>query len=169
MARNRPNVGAVGSVGSRTACGGLFRRKEVWTLSLRGWLAVFLVTATIASGYVFRQRTIFGDYGRVDAPVLVMEGWLPDTPCSTVGRSFRRDMAGCCSSPGGRGRNGLEWISMTLTPDGARSGSRKWWANTRRLWPFRPLKCSATARTPAQSLCEIGCNPTMKTSRRSIS
>jgi hypothetical protein len=78
MARNRPNVGAVGSVGSRTACGGLFRRKEVWALSLRGWLVVFVVATGLLATVFYGSAPFLSVTDRVDAPVLVVEGWLPD-------------------------------------------------------------------------------------------
>jgi hypothetical protein len=106
MVRNRPNVGAVGSVGSRTACGGLFRRKEVWTLSLRGWLAVFLVTATIAAVVFFDSEPFLAITERVDAPVLVMEGWLPDYALLDSWKEFQAGHGRLLLVTGGRGRNG---------------------------------------------------------------
>lgn len=62
----------------RFGFGGLFRRKERWSLSSRGWAlslvaTVLLVMATGAGIHPFLAVT-----ARQDANVLVVEGWIPN-------------------------------------------------------------------------------------------
>lgn len=106
MTRTRPDMDAAKSTGGRTACGGLFQRKEVWTLSLRGWLAAFLVAATIAAVVLFYSEPFLAITDRVDAPVLVVEGWLPDYALLDGWKEFQAGHGRFLLVTGGRGRNG---------------------------------------------------------------
>ncbi|MGP8201768.1 MAG: ElyC/SanA/YdcF family protein [Limisphaerales bacterium] len=88
------------------ALGGLFKRKEVWTLSLRGWLAASLVAATIAAVVFLGGQPFLAITDRVDASVLVVEGWLPDYALLDGWKEFQAEHDRLLLVTGGRGRNG---------------------------------------------------------------
>ncbi|MGA2748443.1 MAG: ElyC/SanA/YdcF family protein [Verrucomicrobiota bacterium] len=62
---------------SRTRCAGFLRRKEVWTLSLRGWLAAFAFALAVLLAVFFRVHPFLAVNNPVPADVLVVEGWVP--------------------------------------------------------------------------------------------
>ncbi len=106
LTRTSPDKDNTGSAGLRAACGGLFRRKEVWTLSLRGWLVVFAFAAALFAVVFFGSEPFLAMTGRVDAPVLVVEGWLPDYALLDSWKEFQAGHARLLLVTGGRGRNG---------------------------------------------------------------
>ncbi len=57
---------------------GLIKRKECWSLTSRGWLALLIIFCT--SAYIF-SRTVYGFlsvHKPIDAQALVIESWIPD-------------------------------------------------------------------------------------------
>lgn len=62
----------------RTILFGFVRRKEVWTLSCRGWLAVLSALLIFSAVFVLRIHPFLAVTDRVDAKYLVVEGWMPN-------------------------------------------------------------------------------------------
>ena len=62
----------------RSAFGGLFRRKESWTLTLRGWLSLLGVVGLLTFGGILGVYPFLAPTHRVDTEYLVVEGWVGD-------------------------------------------------------------------------------------------
>jgi len=62
----------------RRACAGLLRRKEVWTLSRRGWLVALAAAAALLVGLLLGIHPFLAVTDRAQADVLVVEGWIPN-------------------------------------------------------------------------------------------
>lgn len=61
-----------------TAAWGLFKRREKWTLSFRGWLALMAVVAIAGAVLFFNVHPFLAVTQRVDTEYLVIEGWIPN-------------------------------------------------------------------------------------------
>ncbi|ACB51026.1 hypothetical protein cce_1676 [Crocosphaera subtropica ATCC 51142] len=57
---------------------GLLEYKPQWTLTLRGWLLLFLVLILVVIGFVLFINPFLRVYRPVEAEVMVIEGWVPD-------------------------------------------------------------------------------------------
>jgi uncharacterized SAM-binding protein YcdF (DUF218 family) len=55
---------------------GLFTRKERWGLSTRGWLAAVLIFLLAAALWLLNVQPFLAETHRVDAKILVVEGWI---------------------------------------------------------------------------------------------
>ena len=63
----------------------LFQKKEVWRLTLLGWLAVFLVVGTLMAGLVSGLYPFLAQNRPVENPeLLLIEGWLEDSELERV-------------------------------------------------------------------------------------
>lgn len=69
--------------------GGLLTRKERWGLSGRGWFSVILLTAVTMVLLVKNVFTFLGVTERVDANVLVVEGWIHPYAIRAAAGEFR--------------------------------------------------------------------------------
>jgi hypothetical protein len=56
----------------------LFKRKEIWVPTWRGWLAIVLACAALIFGMIRFAPPFLAPTKPVGAPVLVMEGWIPE-------------------------------------------------------------------------------------------
>jgi hypothetical protein len=106
MTSTGPDKDTARSAGGCSACGGLFRRKEVWTFSRRGWLLVFLVVATVATVVLYGAQPFLAITDRADSQVLVVEGWLPDYALLAGWKEFQAAHNRFLLVTGARGRNG---------------------------------------------------------------
>jgi hypothetical protein len=61
----------------RPALGGLFRRKEKWTLTAKGWIVFLLTGAALLWTLVLGVHPFLAVTQRTQADVLVVEGWIP--------------------------------------------------------------------------------------------
>jgi uncharacterized SAM-binding protein YcdF (DUF218 family) len=68
---------------------GLFTRKERWGLSWRGWLIVFAGVFLTFSLFCFRIYPFLATTHRVDADVLVVEGWVHEYAIQAAADEFR--------------------------------------------------------------------------------
>ena len=68
----------MGATDSKKILGGLFTRRERWGLSWRGWLAVLLAGAVVGGAWVLTVHSFLAPTRRVDAKILVVEGWVPE-------------------------------------------------------------------------------------------
>lgn len=57
---------------------GLFKRKEKWVLTGRGWLALLVAGAVLAIAFIFWVHPFLAVTDRVDTDYLVVEGWVPN-------------------------------------------------------------------------------------------
>ncbi len=62
----------------RTRFFGLVRRREKWTLSMRGWLAFFSFLTISAVTILFSIHSFLAVTDRVESEYLVVEGWIPN-------------------------------------------------------------------------------------------
>src|SRR5258706_3598793 len=56
----------------------LFKRKEIWVPTWKGWLALLLTFALLIIAAVRFTEPFLSPVKPVGAPVLVMEGWMPE-------------------------------------------------------------------------------------------
>ena len=63
---------------TNTALGGLFDRRERWSLSRRGWIAVVLVVSATGAFAFFFLHPFLAITDRVKTNTLVVEGWIHD-------------------------------------------------------------------------------------------
>lgn len=68
---------------------GLLTRKERWGLSWRGWLIVFLVLLSAAGFVLLNAYPFLAVTHRVDAKVLVVEGWVHEYAIRAGVKEFR--------------------------------------------------------------------------------
>jgi hypothetical protein len=62
----------------RRALLGLFKRKEKWALTGRGWLVSLAAAAVLALAFIFWVHPFLAVTDRVDTEYLVIEGWVPN-------------------------------------------------------------------------------------------
>jgi uncharacterized SAM-binding protein YcdF (DUF218 family) len=75
--------------GERGAFFGVFTRKERWGLSAQGWLVSFTAAALVAIVTVVRVYPFLAVTHRVDADVLVVEGWIHQHAIRSAVKEFR--------------------------------------------------------------------------------
>ena len=56
----------------------LFKRKEIWVPTWKGWLAIVVTFAALIFGIIRSTAPFLSPTKPVGAPVLVMEGWIPE-------------------------------------------------------------------------------------------
>ena len=56
----------------------LFKRKEIWVPTWKGWLAIVVTFAAIIFGLIRFSAPFLAPTKPLNAPVLVMEGWISD-------------------------------------------------------------------------------------------
>ena len=96
----------------RLACGGLLKRKEVWTPSARGWLVLCAVTAALFLGFLFGVHPFLAVTSRSQPEVLVIEGWIQDYALLEGWKEFQRGHYTMMLTVGGPFRSGVD-----LDPD----------------------------------------------------
>jgi hypothetical protein len=69
--------------------GGIVARKERWSLSRRGWLIVLAAVLAIIGLFLFRVYSFWAVTHRVDANVLVVEGWVHEYAIRAAVEEFR--------------------------------------------------------------------------------
>jgi hypothetical protein len=74
---------------NRTTAFGLLKRKEHWTLSLRGWVTIFVVGASLAAVGGLGLHPFLAVQAPVEADALVVEGWLSDAGLERAAKEFR--------------------------------------------------------------------------------
>ena len=75
--------------GSTRNCCGIFTFRERWGLSLRGWLMLLLVFFTLSVGWVFNVQPFLAQTTRVEAKIMVVEGWVHEYAIQAAVREFR--------------------------------------------------------------------------------
>lgn len=71
-----------------TACGGLFKRKQVWVPTARGWLLGLLAAAGAGAAVFFGARPFLAVSRPVKADVLVVEGWIAEYGLAEAGHEY---------------------------------------------------------------------------------
>jgi hypothetical protein len=62
----------------REAVWGMFRCRERWGLSFKGWAILLLAILAVAAGFVSVIHPFLSVESRVEGEFLVIEGWVPD-------------------------------------------------------------------------------------------
>lgn len=68
---------------------GLLKRKEVWALTLRGWITAFMVFAVILIVFIFKIQPFLAITKPVNCDVMVVEGWFPDQALQKIVQEFK--------------------------------------------------------------------------------
>jgi hypothetical protein len=102
----RPSLEANPKISSRSACGGLFRRREIWLPTARGWLLGFCLGAAVATTVFFNARRFLAINEPVETKVLVVEGWVPDYALLEGWKEFQKGHYEQLFTVGTPGRNG---------------------------------------------------------------
>jgi hypothetical protein len=66
------------SDGIRRIFFGLLTRRERWSLSWRGWLALLLTAAGVGGVWMLQVHSFLAPTRRVDTKILVVEGWVQE-------------------------------------------------------------------------------------------
>ena len=75
---NGSNGSCSGKSRSRTACLGMFQRREKWVLSWRGRLVALACLLVFGLGFILWVHPFLAVTSRVDTEYLVVEGWVPN-------------------------------------------------------------------------------------------
>jgi hypothetical protein len=67
---------------------GLFKRKEVWAPTWRGWLAMALVVLVVLAGGVASTEPFLAANRPLHRGLLIVEGWVPDYALEAAKRQF---------------------------------------------------------------------------------
>ncbi|MEA3210946.1 MAG: hypothetical protein QOE70_4003 [Chthoniobacter sp.] len=76
--------------GGKAPLGGLLRRRQMLVPTLRGWLALVLLLATLITVLVLNVHSFLAVNDSLPGEVLVLEGWAPDYTCAEALAEFRR-------------------------------------------------------------------------------
>jgi uncharacterized SAM-binding protein YcdF (DUF218 family) len=87
---NTDSISATGSSIRRKACGGLLARRERWSLTWRGWMALLFGLLGLASLFLFGLHPFFAVTSREKTDVLVVEGWIRQYAIHAAAEEFRR-------------------------------------------------------------------------------
>ncbi len=68
---------------------GLVKKKEVWSLTLRGWLTVFIFFAGLFLLFIFNIQPFLAVSKPVNCEVMVIEGWIPDKALQRIIQEFK--------------------------------------------------------------------------------
>jgi hypothetical protein len=92
----------------RTGLGGLVRRRMVWAPTWRGWLAVFVLAATLLISAALTIHPFLAITERSTPDVLVIEGWIPDYALVDGWKEFQNGHYLILLTVGGPFRNGYD-------------------------------------------------------------
>lgn len=85
----------------------LVRRKEVWALTLRGWLLLLLLLCTAAWITVKSVHDFLAVNEPLRGELLIVEGWLPDYALEQALQEFRANGYGLILTTGGPVQKGF--------------------------------------------------------------
>lgn len=72
------NQGSFSKRAGRVVLSGVFERRERWSLTPTGWIALLLAVALMFGLVVWRVHPFLAVTDRVDSQLLVVEGWIPN-------------------------------------------------------------------------------------------
>jgi uncharacterized SAM-binding protein YcdF (DUF218 family) len=100
---------------------GLLTKRERWGLSWQGWLALLLTAALLAGLMIVTVHPFLASTHRVDANILVVEGWVHDYVIRAATREFTVGAYQRVFSTGGptTGSGGYTWDADTSASVGA--------------------------------------------------
>jgi hypothetical protein len=79
----------------------LIKKKEIWVLTLWGWVALFATACLCGGAVVLNINSFLSPIQRVAPDVLVVEGWLPDYALEYAAREFKSRPYHLCIVTGG--------------------------------------------------------------------
>src|SRR5450631_1887787 len=102
-------------------CWGILTRRERWGLAWQGWLVLLLASASFASFLLVTVHPFLAATHRVDANILVVEGWVHDYVIRAAGKEFTAGAYQRVFSTGGptTGSGGYTWDADTSASVGA--------------------------------------------------
>lgn len=68
---------------------GLVKKKEVWGLTLRGWIVSFICFGVILTICIFNLHSFLAISKPVNCEIMAIEGWLPDYALEKVIHEFK--------------------------------------------------------------------------------
>jgi hypothetical protein len=69
----------------------LFKKKEVWVITVKGWLVIGLISMIIISGFAETVHPFFAISDPKRGEILVVEGWLPRYAIDKAVREFKEN------------------------------------------------------------------------------
>lgn len=96
-----------GTAPRRVACASLLMRKEIWTLSWRGWFLALALAAVSGVTIFFSIHPFLSVTNQnASADILVVEGWIPDYALEESWEEFKQGHYRLLLVTGSRGREG---------------------------------------------------------------
>ncbi|HEX3716459.1 MAG TPA: ElyC/SanA/YdcF family protein [Verrucomicrobiae bacterium] len=92
--------------------GGFFQRKEVWTLTAKGWLLLLAAATALSLTFFFGVHSFLALNDPAPADVMVVEGWIPDFALLQAANEYRLGHYRLLITIGGPFRSGVN-----LDPD----------------------------------------------------
>ncbi|MHB8068219.1 MAG: YdcF family protein [Desulfobaccales bacterium] len=68
---------------------GLVRKKEVWRLTLRGWISAFIIFGLVLLLFSYKLQPFLAISKPVKCEVMVVEGWFPDHALQKIAEEFK--------------------------------------------------------------------------------
>ena len=100
---------------------GVLIKRERWGLAWQGWLALLLAAVLLASFLLLTVHPFLAPTHRVDANILVVEGWVHDYVIRAAAKEFTDGAYQRVFSTGGpsTGSGGYTWDADTMASVGA--------------------------------------------------
>lgn len=100
---------------------GVLTRRERWGLTWRGWLVLFVISLSVVAFVLLSVHPFLAATHRVDAKVLVVEGWVHDYVIRAAAREFKTGAYQRAFATGGpsAGSGGYTWDADTSASVGA--------------------------------------------------
>ncbi|MCF7762202.1 MAG: YdcF family protein [Verrucomicrobia bacterium] len=86
----------------------LFQRRELWTLSRRGWIVLFLLFFGTCAFMVWRIHPFLAVTDRLETEYLVVEGWIPNYALTETISELKSNHYRLVFTVGGGSRNGVD-------------------------------------------------------------
>jgi hypothetical protein len=118
----------------------ILRRKEPWGLSWRGWLVICLGLVSMFWLFLLRIYPLLSVTPRVDANILVVEGWYMSTPSVRPLKNFAAGPTKRFSLPAARYREVGVTRTITILPRASGRLVEKMGAAFR-IYRNRPIAC----------------------------
>ena len=99
----------------------VFTKRERWGLAWQGWLTLLLASVLLVSFFLVTVHPFLATTHRVDANILVVEGWVHDYVIRAAAKEFATDSYQRVFSTGGpsTGSGGYTWDADTSASVGA--------------------------------------------------
>jgi hypothetical protein len=131
------------AAGFQVTLPGLIRRKEVWALTWRGWLAVLALGAAICISVALTIHPFLAVTARPRPDVLVIEGWIPDYALLEGWQEFQNGNYSTLLTVGGPFRSG---VNLEADDDFGDLAAYKLRKMVGKEIPVQPVRCPRQKR-----------------------